>query len=533
MGCQGLRTLIVTVNILAMVVMLAAVGVSLTAYGQSQSQLKPQIRFSPLSLDDLMMMNLLDSSSVTGDPSQWDQISLEQMIQLAVRSSKQSLQFQGDYHITRNQLIRTQSVYDPVVSSGVSFRNSHPDQFPRPERDSFQSLGLESSVSQSFSQGSTLSLSVKNRMDETVMSKIPDVVEPLFTTSASVAVSQSLTKNLFGVSWQLHQDIATLNQGLVKFKLAGQLDDLVEAMINTFFGLKSQKLLYESLVATTQKNKEIFSTAQLFYKRGNVVESDLLNIEARYLSAIEAEKQALIEYQNNWHLALDALGVSPDLRPKISVDQLEFSYKSLRDSDWQPLCDGQKMDDHPGYQLRKKAYEVAQKQQQLVRQNSKPDLNLSLSYMFSNVEGELSQSVADTLTGDHGAFRVGLNLKWKVNDHQSKADQWDSIIRSGQAELDLETFVSRQKVEIANSCRLVKHLMARHDNLKDIYSKQLKRAQLERQRFNIGRQDFFTATAGELAALRAKFDYDSQIYTIEKQLRTLLVLNGKMLVIED
>ena len=478
------------------------------------------------------------SSAPRGDIVTWDKITLEEFIELALRHSQRSLQAQSEYKIAHHNMGRAEAVFKPTMATSLEFSNSHADQLPRVDQDAFQSFGVSSSVSRNFAKGSTLKFTLQRRLNEQVMVQSPSEVESVATTSAELALLQSLTKNRFGRSWQLQQEMAVLDLTLGRHVLAGQLDELAKVIVTTFFSLKTQQQLYASLVDRTQKNKDIFATAQILHNRGNVETADLLNIEARYLMAIATEKQALIELQNSWYLALDAVGVPTSSIPQTRVDKFEFMYTPLLESDWSALCVDQTqtaatdLTQHSGYQLRQKRYDLTQKRQSLLRDELKPDLNLKLSYGMAYMNGESSRGLSHPLSGDHGVFKVGLDFKWQLGGAQAQPDLWDSVIRTAQAQLELQTFARQQRIKIQNSCRLVNHLVARRAQLKEVYTKQRERARLQRQRFNIGRQDFFTATAGELEAVQAKFNYETQIFEIEKQLRELLILQGKMVAIQ-
>lgn len=470
------------------------------------------------------------------------ELTLEQFIALALRWSQLSLRAQGEYKITQHNVLRAGSVYAPVWSSGLEFTNMHAERLPRPERDAFQSFGLSSRLTQNIAPGSTVSLTLKNHIDELPLRTPPHNVEPRITTSAELGLAQSLTQNQFGWVWQLQQEMAQLGVTMGRHELAGQLDQLTTTIVGTFFRLKTEQLRHESLVARMKKNQEIFDTAQMLRRRGQVEAADVLNIEARYLLAVAAKQQAWVELQNSWDLAADAIGLPPGLVGAADLANLDLSYGALLPAYSPAGCaelvsSAQDFRHHSGYQLRQGRLKMARMQQRLLEDKLKPDLQLKFAYAVAHVSEQQDvgsgEAMAHPRSGDHGAFKVGLELNLRLGGAQAQADLWDSAIRVGQARLEAQTFSDRLRVELGNSCRLVEYLVKRQAQLKEIYQKQQRRARLQRQRFNIGRQDFFTATAGELEAIRAKFDYEVQIFGIEHELRKQLILRGKMVTLTE
>lgn len=492
--------------------------------------------------DDITATSSAPTPALVDQVAMSNELTLEQFTALALRWSQLSQRAQSEYKITQHNVQRAGSVYEPVWSSGLEFTNMHSERFPRPERDAFQSFGLSSRLTQNLGAGSTVSLTLKNHIDETPMRTPPHHVEPRITTSAELGLAQSLTQNQLGWAWQLQQDMAQLGATMGRHELAGQLDQLTTSIVGTFFRLKTEQLRYESLVATTKKNQEIFDTAKILRQRGNVEAADLLNIEARYLLAAAAEQQAWVELQNSWDLALNAIGVPPGLIAAEDLAAAALSYVELLPEYSPAGCaqlasSEQDFQGHSGYQLRQGRLMMAKMEQRLLQDKLKPDLQLKMSYAVAHVaehqDAGAGGVVAHPRGGDHGAFKVGLELNLHLGGAQARADVWDSALRVGQARLEVQTFSDRLRVELRNSCRLVEHLVRRQGKLKEIYQKQQRRARLQRERFNIGRQDFFTATAGELEAIRAKFDYEVQIFGIEHELRKQLILRGNMVALKE
>lgn len=507
------------------------------AYGQSavdDADNKPLTKWQPRVLFiPGEAAKTLDESSIT---EIIEQMSLESFIEIAVKHSVRSKILASELEIRKNSLLKHKGLFDPVVTSDLSFTNSQPDRFPRPERDSFQSLGLNSRITQNFSQGTSLSLMMKAATQETVMSATPELVEPTFTTAAGISLSQSLTRNVFGKTWSLQENLARQNYALAKDLLMTQMDQLVGLITRTFFELKTQQLHYQSLIDQSKKNSEILSTAKLLYRRGNVEQADLLNIEARYLNAMESQKEALVKLKNTWFVSLANIGIPQKYTSDIKVESVNLPYSSLQDSPWRKICVEASAPQesvaiwqgHHGYQTRKKRYELASTQVMVVSDQMKPDLSLGLSYTLSNVDGELATSFGDTLNREHGAFTASLQLQWTLGNSKVEAELRNSTLQAGKARLDLEAFTQTQLAELQNSCRMLEHLTKRRQSLKSIADKQRQRAKIQRKLFDIGREDFFTATEGEITAIRAKFQYDAMEFRIEGELQNLLILSGRM-----
>ena len=512
-GQQHRSAKFIAAGLMSLIIMMAADGRGLvygqsatdgSADSQSLTRWQPRVLLTPGE-----KAKTLEDSSIT---ELIEQMSLESFIELAVKYSVRSQILASDLEISKNGLLKHKGLFDPVVTSDLSFTNSQPDRFPRPERDSIQSIGLNSRITQNFSQGTSLSLMMKAESKETVMSATPELVQPTFTTAAGISLSQSLTRNVLGKTWSLQESLAHQNYELSKDLLITQMDQLVGLITRTFFELKTQQLHYQSLIDQSKKNREILSTAKLLYRRGNVEQADLLNIEARYLNAMEAQKEALVKLQNTWFVSLANIGIPQKYIPDIKVESVKLPYSSLQDSPWRKICaeasapqeSAAIWQGHHGYQTRKKRYELASTQVMVVSDQMKPDLSLGLSYILSNVDGELATAFGDTLNREHGAFTASLQLQWTLGNSKVEADLRNSTLQAGKARLDLEAFTQTQLAEIQNSCRMLEHLTKRRQSLKSIADKQHQRAKIQRQLFDIGREDFFTATEGEITAIRAQ-----------------------------
>ncbi|MCY4380577.1 MAG: TolC family protein [Proteobacteria bacterium] len=460
-------------------------------------------------------------------------ISLEDFTRLALRYGTRSKILNSQLLIARNTQLRAKAIFNPTVSADITFNDIHPDGFPQPKPDSTQSLELKSQVTQNFTYGTQVSAFVQGGAQDALQQSTRDA-EPVFSSAVGFRVSQSLTQNFLGSSWQTQQNIAKNEAFQAEEELIARANDLIKAITQMFFQLKSQQLTYQSLVDQRKKNLEIFSSAKLFFKRGNVDQSDILNIEARYLGSVAREQEALTSLQNNWYSALDSLGLSVKQFPTVTIETANLSYQELIKSSWQDYCSQTpKLDQLSGYKALEQKYQMAKSSKSLIQDQQKPELNAFLAYTFNNKEGgSLANSLGNSFRGKNGALTLGLSFKLTLDDHKWQANYLDQTTRMSIAKLEADTFSQTRLIEIQNVCRNLNHLTSRKQTLQTIYQKQQARATVARQRFNIGREDFFTATQGELAAITAKSQYEALNFVIEQEIRNLLLLHDKLVEIK-
>lgn len=449
--------------------------------------------------------------------------SLEQMVRLAVSSSQQAQNIRLQKRLAQGSFLRARQPLDSLVFHSISVRESSPQGWPQSSVESVQSGSLRSGFTTQFLTGTHLEASVGASMQERELTEAKGK-EVSYSADFKVEVRQDLLRNRWGRLRRLELEAADEELKAVEQEISSELMELAMRVSQRFFALKISQERYRSVVKRREKNSEILDAARLLHKRGSLETADLYQIETRSLRSQQSEREALVSLKNSWDQITSEFGLEKMM--SIQVTEIDLSYDKPKSSaqNCEQQLPWQKMPSYLGLQRR---YRSSLRRQEQAQEQQRSQLDAELSYQLRGSEGELPAALGDTL-GSRGQWSAVLSYRRSLGGSGAQAALWQSSAAASRAKLALDSFQSRRSSQIRQTCLRLQWLEDKKELLSSIYARQSSRARLEGKRYEIGRQDFFSATESELAQIIAQHDLDAVRLEVAEQHWQLALLKEEL-----
>lgn len=525
-----------------------------------------------------------DRTQRTERSGQLVSIDLSMLLAQALTSSGASRKLRLQQEISRSSVLQAQSPLDTQVFHNISVSDVSPDAFPQGPLKSEQSASWRSGIVKGFATGTQVQASFGALVGERNMRVMSsglgagsrgaageggvggggsDDIDVFYGTDLKIEVTQNLLKNALGRSWKLAQEGAQNQHRATEYQIQSQLIALASRVVEGFFQLGVAQHLYRSDVTRHDKNEQIWTTAQILHERGNLETADLHQIETRKIAALQRQRQSLVNLNNAWDDVVAQFNLDPSWL-RLDITGLDFQYrfegdlpvKGLPESSnnslevrtaagapqvdssgsgaYSPaLCDASNIpwEQMPSYQNLKWRLKSSLSQLERASDNTSASLDAQVSYHLESRDGDAGEALRDTARTEHGSLTLQLSYKKALGNPSAKAGLWRASVARSEAQIALDQFRDDRASQIRQTCRRVQWLDSKAKLLKTIYQRHSQRAQLERERFEIGRQDFFSSTAVELERIGARHDLDVLLLDIAKEKWRLALLREDLSVI--
>jgi outer membrane protein TolC len=348
-------------------------------------------------------------------------------------------------------------------------------------------------------------------------------------TKATLTVSQSLWQNAFGQGFRAQRDAAAQMAQVAEVVADDSTDDWMIGLIGVYYNAwlaKAQALAADTSLA---RRERLLSMVQVLASRGTAERPDLLQVQ----SAVDATRvqadRAAQTVGDVWRSLLTALKL-PREWFKIDAKKVPIALDDPMKEALQ-LCGTEgNIAAPPATNLSVKRARLQMDAASLADQASDSQLNPDLSFTAQLANNAIDntpdsdQSFSDFMDWSNPAWTVGVQLSMPIGFTAEKAQKLSSTADLIRAEAASQQAQDQHATEWVNKCLDLFRLNRSHAQLEAAYTKQRERAQLEEQRFRIGRSSTYQviqagddATQAELAVRAMEVERRMAAWKVRRQ----------------
>jgi len=339
-------------------------------------------------------------------------------------------------------------------------------------------------------------------------------------------LNQNLLRNSLGTANRKNLEAGVLqskaNQNLIKRQLEDYALNIVSAYYQAWVDQQNTLSAEKNL-----KRKQLLLRSTLAkFKRGTSERPDKIQIEGSVKAAEVTwlqQKQKLQETWQNLVVSLDLprdwLSLAPEKIPLEMPSQVNSSICKLNHTQLPASSATQEAE------LRAKA---ATLQKDATRSNALPDLSVFGSLASNAIEPEYGDAISDSTKFKSLDWLVGVRFSMPLGFKAEKAQVRAAISQELASNAALSSSKDQREIDFRNYCQLMSSLQLSKNILKNNFRDQGLRANLEQERFDIGRSSMFNVIQASDDAAQAEL----QLQQVEAGLQIaqwkLKQLSGEM-----
>ncbi len=438
---------------------------------------------------------------------------LELVLYYALKDNSQMRLIKSELIAKDSASLRAEAALDPVLKVEGSFVRDRSENsgglFSPTDTKVIKAL---SSLSKNYTSGTTVFAewqSQQNQLDfpsvSGPMATFFTADEEFFESRLSFGVRQQLWRNQNGEEIKgakqagKHIDLALLKAA------SGKTEDWVLGVVDLYRNAWLAKEQVLSVMAHAKKQRDFLRVVKIKYRRGTAVRSDLLQIEASLLALenqVRASKKQLLDLWEGLIINLNLPRVLLKLDPMSIPLLLDESAKETE------LVCGQKQASVPNSAVIESLEEQIKAQEELLKikkGQTDPSLYIQGQLSGNGINNSLSGSLSEMGKYDHPRVALILGLDMVLNQHGTQADYLDVLKQKTQLEIARSQQNDLLLVNQSSACRQFALLSEQLQGDLDILKKQKQRADLEQERFEVGKIDAYQVIQAENDVISSSF----------------------------
>jgi outer membrane protein len=345
---------------------------------------------------------------------------------------------------------------------------------------------------------------------------------PSYTSTMSFGLSQPLLAGRRIDSQRNALRTQEVQQGIADLQLRNQIDLLSAEVRNSYWLLRASIEQIEIQLRSLAQAEQLLENNRIRVQLGTMVEMELAQAEAQVASAEQALLNAEIQWRNqelNFKRLL--VGGTDDPLYHETINPVDIPEVEEFAVDIQAAIE-RAVQNRPDFQAATRQREVSRMNLDVSRDNTRPSLNLNLSYQLQGVGGDLFdrpelggdpqllersgywdgiQSIASL---DSPTFNVGLNFSYPIGRSVADANLAQARLQLRQSELQLQSQQLLIETEVTNAGLAVRNAFLQVEAARRSREAAERSADAEMTRFNVGVSTNFQVVAAQDALTQAR-----------------------------
>ena len=329
-----------------------------------------------------------------------------------------------------------------------------------------------------------------------------------YETRSTLSLSQSLLADSFGQSSRALQRSASKASEAQALTAREGLEDWTLSLIRLYYGAWLAQAQTRAAIEGHERKLRLKQLLEIQTRRGTAERPDLLQVESATTSTLNQKEQNELKLQEQWRDLIIALKLKPEwtkINPLIIPIELDSpQVEAAR------LCgkEGQLNPAPESLPLSRARLlsEAAQDSETRARALVRPNLELQASLFANGVAPTASQSLADWRAQDFTGYALGVLLNFPIGFTSEKAEALTAAAGAIRADAAHSIARDMNQTQWITRCMDLFRLERAAESFSRTAKLQKERAQLEEQRFKLGRSGTFQviqagddATFSELA----------------------------------
>jgi outer membrane protein TolC len=321
-------------------------------------------------------------------------------------------------------------IYNPqLFVQGNYLDRSVPSSFITETETDTTVLSLQGGASQLFSTGGSLSLGLASSRSRSSPS-VRLTHSPAWDTAITLDLNQPLLKNFGAEATELSIRVArdTGRGSLQQFRAA--LMDTVLGVAIEYYGIVSLREELEVRRSSLSLARKILEDTRGRVAVGVLPAMEILNAEF----GMATREKELIETERLLQDRLDALAYLLQMREPFALSELPSLHDTVL-----PLNDKEAiaiaLDGRPEVREQRIALEIAELQERVALNRTRPDLSLTAGASLVGLSGSYDRSAEQVTSADYPSWNAGLRLSYPLGNDEALNDHARARVRLEQARL--------------------------------------------------------------------------------------------------
>lgn len=339
-------------------------------------------------------------------------------------------------------------------------------------------------------------------------------------------LSQNLLKNSFGSSTRKNLEAGVLQSKANENLIKRQLEDYALHIVSAYYQAWIDQQNTLSAEKNLRRKQQLLKSTLAKFKRGTSERPEKIQIEGSVKAAEVTwvqQKQKLQETWQNLVVSLDLprdwLRLAPEKIPLEMPTQASAGICAQANAQLPVSSATQEAE------LRAKA---ATLQKDATRSNALPDLSVFGSLASNAIEPSYGDAISDSTKFKSLDWLVGVRFSMPLGFKAEKAQVRAALSQELASSAALSSSKDQTEIDFRNYCQLMSSLQLSKNILKNNFRDQALRANLEQERFDIGRSSMFNVIQASDDAAQAEL----QLQQVEAGLQIaqwkLKQLSGEM-----
>jgi len=348
------------------------------------------------------------------------------------------------------EINRNRGIYDLLFSAATNYNDNETlSAAVLPGSDSeLQTFHLDSSLSQLFSSGATAAIGFDNVYTRNVTGA-PTLLPDYWQSQLSLRVRQPLLKDFGRENTEVNINVSRLGKAAALDHFDLRLESVVAQVRNEYFRLFSLREEREVQKVSLELARKILAETKARVEAGVLPAMEILNAEfaatTREKELIDAER-AVSDQMDVLRLLLQITAVGEietiDLpeRDPISVDEEQALQRSLS---------------RPEIREQLRNLEIAELQNRVFANRTRPDLALTGSASFSGLDRSYPDNLAEAGSFATPSWGIGLIFSYPLGNNVADNDYRKSRLKSEQLMLQIRQLEEVTAKEVKAAIRSI------------------------------------------------------------------------------
>jgi outer membrane protein len=345
---------------------------------------------------------------------------------------------------------------------------------------------------------------------------------PSYNSTFSLGLSQPLWAGRRIDNQRNQLRTQQVQQGIASLQLQNQIQNLSAQVRVAYWNLRATIEQIEIQRLSLAQAEQLLENNRIRVELGTMVEMELAQAEAQVASAQVALLNAEIQWRNQ-ELQFKRLLVGGTADPLYAetINPVDRPVAEEIAVDIQTALERAIMN-RPDYRILTQQREVSEMNLEVTRENTRPNLNLNLSYQVQGVGGNLFQrdqlggdpqliessgyfdGLSSIVSRDAPTFNVGLNFSYPLGRSTADANLSQARLQLRQSELQLQSQQLQIETEVTNAGLAVRNAFLQVEAARRSREAAQRSADAEMTRFSVGVSTNFQVVAAQDALTQAR-----------------------------
>ena len=396
-------------------------------------------------------------------------ISVEELIIGAMENSATAKLIKLEASRGETATLASRASLDVNLFSTLSSLDSEAETISANSPSGTKSQNITIGASKQFTTGTSLTASISGA-DNSLTYPAPIGEREAGSGVVSLGIKQDLLANTFGKATRANLKSADLRRSSINYGIKNRLEEFAVEITGVFFNTHKAQLFFKASKLIEENQKKLLDISKVLFKRGNLEESDFLQIEAAYYNANENHANSRSNLKQLWNTSITLLGLPAAYK---NVDPMEIEMKFQdREKYGSKICQvptSRDLKKSNQFLQLSESFESSVQDMKGKKNSALPKLSLELNFNSENYEDKPTDALGDSLSFDNPSYNYVLNFAYPIGNSGNKAQVFESFRNLKAAQINMENFEEDQKTKIENSCINLERNIAKLARLKKIY----------------------------------------------------------------